>query len=760
MTHSSRPSKYKIISIIFFSLVALSLLAPLFVFKDLLFPYVTSKAFYFRILIELALPFYVYLLLVRPDLRPRWRKAYLHWLMLAFLLLNLVSAMFGDEVTRSLWGNFERMGGVYYLGHLTLLYFYVVMIAQMGGNYLKRFLQMVLLVALAVTVNGIFGKLGWPMLVQDPSLPGRVSSTLGNPIYLGSFLVLPLFLGLFLGVQEEGSLAKRWGYYFCSFLFLVGILLSGTRGAMVGLVAGVFLSAAAYFILSPNRKVKLYGFGAVGIFALAGALLFMFSSKLPQGSDFRRLFTLRDSNTEARLIQWGVALKGYKEHPWLGVGPENYYVISDKYYNPAIFPYDPSWFDKPHNYLLEILVTEGLFAFIAYLAMLAAMVWALYRAYKAGYFGLFEFSALLGGLLVYQIQNLTVFDTVPASLMFYSFVGFTGYLWNVSFAGAKKDKSGLKKLGPSFGQALPLAAFGVAAAVAAYLIYATNVVPMEISRAVNYGYAYAGVDPAKADAYFQRAVNLPFNFDQTETADRYADFAVNLARAAAPQNQDQVNKILNEVIAASNNASVAQPNYPILWERLAEVYLFTGVQDGKVVSVNPNAEEAINKAIQFAPNREEAYLTLAQIRGFEGNLPAAEQILTGIVKTFPTDARTKIQLATLYRAENKLPQAIEITEEAQAQGYIFSSPADFEWMVNYYIAQKDYGKALTLLKLGNSMAPDDMAVLAALAKVYALTGQSQQAINAAQQVMQTDPTKAKDMQALIDSLTTATSTGK
>ena len=73
----------------FFILTCLSLLAPLWVFKDLLFPYVTSKALYFRICVLAALPFYLYLLGSRPELRPKWRKHPLNWLMLVFLLLNL-----------------------------------------------------------------------------------------------------------------------------------------------------------------------------------------------------------------------------------------------------------------------------------------------------------------------------------------------------------------------------------------------------------------------------------------------------------------------------------------------------------------------------------------------------------------------------------------------------------------------------------------------------------------------------------------------
>ena len=335
-TYQSTGSKAA--AIIFFILACLSLLAPLFVFKDLLFPYVTSKAFYFRIVMELALPLYVYLLLVRPELRPKWRRHYLNWAMVAFMVLNFVSAFAGTGLTRSLWGNFERMGGAYYISHLTLFYFYALMLGQMGGNYLKRFLQALLTVAMVVTVNGIFGKLGLPTLVQDPSLPGRVSSTLGNPIYVGSYLVIPIFIAIFFASQAEEQW-KKWLYYISSFLFLVGVWLSGTRGALVGLIVGVFVASLVYLFFTASRRLRLYGFLGVGVFALVCGLLYTFSYKLPQNSDFQRLFKLKDSNTSARIIQWGVALKGYKDHPLFGVGPENYYIISNKYYNPAIFQF-------------------------------------------------------------------------------------------------------------------------------------------------------------------------------------------------------------------------------------------------------------------------------------------------------------------------------------------------------------------------------------------------------------------------------------
>src|ERR1700687_5825090 len=103
--------------LIFFVLACLSVSAALWVFKDLLFPYVTSKAFFFRIAIELALPFYLFLLAAEPNLRPRLKNP-LSILALAFLVINIASSFTGVSTVRSLFGNFERMGGAYYLGHL------------------------------------------------------------------------------------------------------------------------------------------------------------------------------------------------------------------------------------------------------------------------------------------------------------------------------------------------------------------------------------------------------------------------------------------------------------------------------------------------------------------------------------------------------------------------------------------------------------------------------------------------------------------
>jgi len=730
----------KFIQWTFFSLVVLSLTASWWAFKDLLFPYVTSKAFFFRICIELALPLYLYLLLGNKQLRPNLKNP-LHIAVLAFLVVNIVSSFSGVDIIRSLWGNFERMGGVFYLGHLTLLYFYVVALGQMPGSYFQKFLKLFLAVGAVVAINGLFGWMGFSTLIQDPSLPSRVSSTLGNPIYLGSFALVPMFFSIFFASQAE-STGGKVGYGLLAFIFFLAGFLSGTRGALMGLLGGTFLSAVVYLILCKNKKVKLIGLGTVIFSLVIAGLLFTYSNRLPTGSVVRRVFTLNDSNSQARLLQWKIALKGYKDRPLLGTGPENYYYVGNLYYNPEIYKYDRSWFDKPHNYILEILVTNGVLGLIPYLLMLVFATVGLYRAYKADILSLLEFSVLLAALLSYQIQNLTVFDNVSASLTFYVFLGFAGYVYQI--AGTQSSVVAKKNRGVSSLGALPAVAGSVLAVVVFYVVYAGNFAPMSAAKNVNYGFAYASADPAKALGYFEQMMILPFNFDKTESSNRFADFANTAVRNIATSDQALAVKIVDSAINFTEGVVKEQGNYAITWQRLGSLYIMRNTADGK-------AEEAAQRAIELAPNREEPYINLVQLRAVQGKYDEAEKILLDLQKNFPTDFNLKTQQAVLYRMQNKPEQAAPLMEQAFAGGYIFSSYSEVAWLTDYYITSNQLDKALALNEQAVKIDPNNVQVFVGLVRIYAAKGEFDKARNIATDIQTSDPELQTQLKQFVDS---------
>ena len=185
----------------------------------------------------------------------------------------------------------------------------------------------------------------------------------------------------------------------------------------------------------------------------------------------------------------------------------------------------------------------------------------LYKGLRAQILSLAEFSILLAGLIAYQIQNLTVFDNVSSSLTFYVFLGFVGYVYQISSQDNSRDKKKEKNLS-SLG-ALPAVAGGVAVVVVLYVVYAANFAPMSAAKNINYGFAYASVNPEKALEYFDYMANLPFNFDKTESANRYADFANIAVRNIATKDQALAVNILDKAISFAESTVEAQGKYSI-----------------------------------------------------------------------------------------------------------------------------------------------------------------------------------------------------
>lgn len=734
----------KFVSFAFIGLVVLALLTPFMVFKDLLFPFVTSKAFYLRILVELALPFYLYLFLRYPQYRPSFKNP-LTITILAFLFFNLIAGLFGVNPLRSIWGNFERMGGVFYLAHLTLLYFYVLMMGQMNSRYLRLFLQFLIGIGVTLSLDGVMVQLTHNhFLLNDPSYP-RVSGTFGNPIFIASFLVIPMFLAAFFAVSEE-AVWKRVLYWIAVLLQFWVIFLSQTRGCAVGLGIGIFIAAVLYVVLHSAKKVKIWGGSAVLAFGVAVALLFSFHSYIPQGGLLHRLFNLKDGNTEARLVQWGVALKGYKDRPLLGVGPENYYYISNKYYNPEIYQYDKSWFDKPHNYLIEVLVTTGIFGCVAYLGLTLFSLWALWAAFRRQVLLLPEFCLLVCGLIAYQIQNLFVFDTVGASMAFFIYIGFMGYLWHTAYtAGAlnKNKKSGLDSLFCNV-------AFGVSAALILYAVYLGNITGMQVAKDVNYGYAYAGVDPQIAKNYFEKGLNSPFDFDPVQFASKYADTAVNLASSPGSQTPDFVKNYLQGAITAEQGAVARVPTDPTAWQELSNLYLTQSIVNK--TPLDPGALDAALRGLNLSPKRPEPTVMLARIYIYQNNLSGAENLLKGLIANIPQDTDAKFQLAIIYVYEGQTDKGLEIGQSLLAGGYKPTQATQIDWMAQAYEKKGDFAQAAGIYEISVQVEPGNLQDQWALAQDYAKLGKNDQAKALARSLMSEDSKDAQAFQDFINSL--------
>lgn len=735
---------YRIAKYSFITLVFLGLLTPFLMFQELLFPYVAGKAFFFRSIAELALPFYIYLAIKEPNLRPNLKHP-LTLLVLIFLAINIISAVFGVDFTKSFWGMFERMDSVFTHMHWVLLYFYILLLGRLDGKWLERFLYAFIVVSSITALNGISGYMGGPMLMPDRSLPVRASSTFGNPIFFASFLILPMALSAFFAAKAE-RLKPRIFFWTTFALQLLAVIFSVTRGAVLGLIVGAFLAGIVYVIFQKNRKIKLVSAGILGPAAIVAVLLFAFPQVLPQSAGLRRLFSLKDTNTQARLIQWRVAINGVKDFPVLGAGPNNYYFISNKYYNPEIWKYDREWFDKPHNYQLEILVTNGILGFAAYLGVIFAALWVLYKAFKAGVLGLLETCLLLAGFFAYQIQNFFVFDTVSASLAFYVFLGFIGFLWSE----LKETPRPKTKLAPSK-NGLAQAAVWAGVPIMLYAVYAFNISGAQISRNLNFAKLFKALDFDEAKMLLDKSAGSPFNFYLKDTAYEYSNFAAWWSnRNQEPAQLQKSKAMMEDAMAINRRAVTVYPNDPTVWLKLANTMLAQSHLEN--AGFNQEAYDAAFKAHELSLKKHDPKLFMATT-AIEGKKPElAEPWLLEVLADYPDLQDARWQLANIYYFSGRQDEAKDLAEFAVSNGYKVDKITKGDWLITYYYDRKQPQKALEFLLAQALDNEKNSEYFARLADAYNKNGRYAEARAAALKVLELDPASKAEVEAFLKGL--------
>jgi len=93
---------------------------PFLVSSSLFFPFITTKAFAWRIIVETVFAAWVLLALLDTDYRPK--KSIILYAVFSFLVVIGLADLFGVAPVKSFWSNFERMEGYVTLLHLGVFF--------------------------------------------------------------------------------------------------------------------------------------------------------------------------------------------------------------------------------------------------------------------------------------------------------------------------------------------------------------------------------------------------------------------------------------------------------------------------------------------------------------------------------------------------------------------------------------------------------------------------------------------------------------
>ena len=325
-----------------------------------------------------------------------------------FVAIQTLSTFFSIDKYTSIFGFPTRLNGGL-LSQFAYLVIFATALINLSKDRAKKILLTTVATAIFVSLWGIPSHFG-----RDPScliLTGqltsgcwqadfnpqlRIFSTLGQPNWLASYLVLTIPLSLAMSLFFKSTKGK---ILFASFAIIqfMALVLTASRAGLAGILASLLL----FFILTGVKNIsknwKLITFALVTflvIFTVFGTNLTSRSLEpVSQIQETKTNTTTASQNQETslptesvkiRLIVWQGAFDIFKKWPALGSGPETF-VSSYFMLRPQVHNKTSEWafyYNKAHNEFLNYLATGGALGFLSYLALIFAIAYSLYKTFR------------------------------------------------------------------------------------------------------------------------------------------------------------------------------------------------------------------------------------------------------------------------------------------------------------------------------------------------------------------------------------------
>ncbi|MFA4833835.1 MAG: O-antigen ligase family protein [Patescibacteria group bacterium] len=733
--------------------------APLWVTNAFYYPGMFTKTIIFCLVVQVALA--CYLVLLKINYKKYLPKGdYLIYWLSGFFALMLLSCFLGVNFERSFWGNFERLNGFFTQIHYFIFFFLLAAILKNKEQW-DKLLKFNLIIAYLVGLYALAQKLELPIVYETGF--GRLTSSLGNPLFLGSYLLIQTFINIkvLFSLWQEGS--KKWikVLYSIGLVLTVYILiLTKVRGVFLGFAVGIFLLfIGALFIWRKQKKTKTYLSLAIilSVIILGGAVLFR-NSDIVRNTGVSRLvnYSLKGSTIQTRLTAWQGGLEAIRDNWLVGVGWENYYTVFNKYFDPIFYTliFQETYWDRAHNNYLNIINELGVPGLLLYLAVFFMAVKRLWQSLKdeedkkekAGYW------TLIALLIAYFIQNAFAFDAASSYIVIFLVLAFA--VFEKQSARNNGADNAIKKYNENI----------IYIVIIVSIILGLAIYKIDYNKYIKSNLAIIGVmdtgenyeDDLKGGIeQYKNALN--------ETAIDKRDIRLRLGLytssfiAEAAEDQTAMNNSFAYALSEVEKEISKNHKDALFMVSAANFYNACGEYNkdkdaNMAVSCLNRAEELLNQAIELSRNRQQTYLSLGNTYLIRGDYDKALDIFEKAISYNNKFPDLYWFMSLTYFSKNDIKNGIIYAEKSMDLKYEFRTEQEINYLAQAYAKSGDFNKLLGLyLKLTEKFSKSGSA-FAKLAAVYAQIGDMENARKAVAKAVELDPSLREEAEVFLNML--------
>lgn len=693
---------------------------PFIVSSSLFFPFITGKAFVFRLLVEIIFAGYLILAMRDESYRPKF--SWILCSLLSLLVIMGVADFFGENSFKAFWSNYERMEGLVTLLHLGA-YFLVL------GSVLKTEELWNKLLATTVGASAImalysFFQLAGKIAINQGGV--RVDGTLGNAGYLGIYMVFHIFFAGLLLVRFR-SMWQRILLLMVALMDMVVLYFTATRGAILGLIGGAFITFIFLTLKSEKgskiRKVAVMGF--VGLLVFIGLFFAVkdsvFVQKSPVLSRFASL-SIAEVQTQGRYYVWPMAIKGFVEKPILGWGQEGFNFVFNKYYDPRMYNQE-AWFDRAHSTPLDWLIAGGALGLLSYLSIIFALVYYVFKI-KNDSFGKAEKAMVLGLISAYVFNNLFVFDQISSYILFFTLLAYV-HFHSAESLSPRWDKIWIKFKNISdsekwrpMTEALVVILTLAVLYFAIYAPWQQNKDLLQVLKLNNEGKV------ATIEVYNKPLSGYGMGFSESLEHISQTAIAVAANQNASPELKqklfDTVDKAFNKQLTKSPNDTRYRLFYGLFLSRFGWY--------GKAV-------EQLEIAQKLSPKKQQIYFELTSNLLLDGKILESLQSAKTAYELEPSFEEAKMVYGLTLLASGDKALSDQILKDIPASKIIFD-----DRYISVLLALKKFPEIIEVAKKRIELDPGNLQHRITLTAVYLQAGRRGEAIATLEEIIKLDPT--------------------